>query len=147
MQVLARFEDRQPFAYSRDRREYRRVADDVAWAHEEDGLLRSARSGRPLAFRVGSFYLETETLAVLYFASDDLALFAVRQGGERRQWETLVPERDGGDVVLELQVTPASPPAECLHRDGQVAAETDGIGEMPAVQAEPLLRAVRTVGT
>ena len=107
MQVLARFEDRQPFAYSRDRREYRRVADDVAWAHEEDGLLRSARSGRPLAFRVGNFFLETETLAVLYFASDDLAVFAVRQRGERRERERLVPERDRGDVVLERQVAAA----------------------------------------
>jgi hypothetical protein len=69
MTVLLRLEDQRPFAYTRDHREYRRVADHSPWAHELDGWLRSARSGRPLAMQVGNFYLDPETLSLLYFES------------------------------------------------------------------------------
>ena len=71
MTVLMRLEDQRPFAYTRDRREYRRMADNSAWAHESDGWLVSARSGRPLAMQVGNFYLDATTLSVLYFESPD----------------------------------------------------------------------------
>jgi hypothetical protein len=70
MTVLMRLEDQRPFAYTRDHREYRRVADDTTWAHESEGWLVSARSGRPLAIQVGNFYLDSETLSVLYFRRD-----------------------------------------------------------------------------
>ena len=68
MTVLMRLEDDRPFAYSRDEQEFRRVADDTAWARQADGYLISVRSGRPLAARVGNFYLDAETLSLLYFA-------------------------------------------------------------------------------
>jgi hypothetical protein len=66
--VLMRLEDHQPFAYTRDNREFRRVGDDTAWAREVDGYLVSVRSGRALAMQVGNFFLDAETLSVLYFA-------------------------------------------------------------------------------
>lgn len=71
MTVLMRLEDRRPFAYTRDHHEYRRIADDTAWAHERDGWLLSVRSGRPLAIQVGNFYLDAETLSLLYFEPSD----------------------------------------------------------------------------
>ena len=71
IQVLTRFEDHQPFAYTHDRRSYRRVADHSEWALEMDGWIVSSRSGRPLAFRVGRFFLDPETLSLLYFARAD----------------------------------------------------------------------------
>jgi len=71
MTVLMRLEDRQPFAYSRDEREFRRVGDDTAWARQIDGYLVSVRSGRPLAMQVGNFYLDAETLSLLYFAPSE----------------------------------------------------------------------------
>ena len=67
-------------------------------------------------------------------------------GGIRRERQRLVPVRDGRDVVLELQVAPAAAPAERLHRDRQVGAEPDRVGEMPTVEAEALLRPVLAVG-
>ena len=67
MTVLMRLEDHQPFAYSRDEREFRRVGDDTAWARQVDGYLVSVQSGRPLAMQVGNFYLDAETLSLLYF--------------------------------------------------------------------------------
>jgi len=69
--VLMRLQDQQPFAYTHDHREYRRVVDHTPWAHEFDGWLISARSGRPLAMQVGNFYLDSETLSLLYFESSD----------------------------------------------------------------------------
>jgi hypothetical protein len=71
MTVLMRMEDHQPFAYTRDDREFRRVGDDTAWAREVDGCLVSMRSGRPLAIQVGNFYLDAETLSLLYFTPFD----------------------------------------------------------------------------
>ena len=71
MTVLMRLEDHEPFAYSRDEREFRRVADDTAWACQVDGYLVSVRSGRPLAMQVGNFYLDAETLSLLYFAPSE----------------------------------------------------------------------------
>ena len=68
MTMLMRMEDRRPFAYSRDEQEFRRVGDNTAWARHADGYLVSVRSGRPLAVQVGNFYLDSETLALLYFA-------------------------------------------------------------------------------
>jgi len=73
MTVLMRLEDQRPFAYTLDHREYRRVADHSTWAHELDGWLRSARSGRPLAMQVGNFYLDPDTLSLLYFESPTTA--------------------------------------------------------------------------
>jgi hypothetical protein len=71
MTVLMRLEDQRPFAYTRDRREYRRLADDSTWALESDGWLVSARSGRQLAIQVGNFYLDATTLSLLYFEAPE----------------------------------------------------------------------------
>ena len=68
MTMLMRMEDHQPFAYSRDEHEFRRVGDNTAWARHAAGSLISVRSGRTLAVQVGNFYLDAETLALLYFA-------------------------------------------------------------------------------
>ena len=71
MTVLMRVEDHRPFAYSHDDREFRRVGDGSAWAREVDGYLVSVRSGRLLAMQVGNFFLDAETLSVLYFAPSE----------------------------------------------------------------------------
>ena len=72
---------------------------------------------------------------------------AVGELGIRRERKRLVPVRDGRDVVLELQVAAAASPPERLHGDREIGREPDGVGEVPAVEAEPLLRSVRAVGT
>jgi hypothetical protein len=66
-----RLPDQRPFAYTQDHREYRRVADHSTWARESDGWLVSARSGRQLAIQVGNFYLDPETLSLLYFEAPE----------------------------------------------------------------------------
>jgi len=44
----------------------RRAADHSLWAHESEDLLLSARSGRPLARRIGNVFYDIETNAPLY---------------------------------------------------------------------------------
>ena len=43
-----------------------RAADRTLWAHEHDGLLLSARSGAPLAHRVGNIFYDLESDRPLY---------------------------------------------------------------------------------
>jgi len=62
---LSRFTVNEIFAYGVGR-DFRRAADHQLWAHESDDLLLSARSGTPLARRVGRVFYDIETGAPLY---------------------------------------------------------------------------------
>ena len=44
-----------------------RASDHELWAHESDDLLISARSGTPLAHRVGDVFYALETDTPLYY--------------------------------------------------------------------------------
>jgi hypothetical protein len=63
---LCRFDDGQVFAYTRGH-DLIRTADHTLWAHESGDILLSARSGRPIARRVGKAYLDVESNAPLYY--------------------------------------------------------------------------------
>jgi signal transduction protein with GAF and PtsI domain len=63
---LCRFDDNQVFAYKRGH-DLIRVADHTLWAHESGEILLSARSGRPIARRVGKTYLDVESDTPLYY--------------------------------------------------------------------------------
>lgn len=54
----------------------------------------------------------------------------------------LIPESDGGKVVLEGQITATGLPAESLEGDFEFFFEPDWVHDMPAVKAEPLLGVV-----
>jgi hypothetical protein len=55
------------FAYAVNRCDFRRAADDALWAHENDGLLLSARFGTPLARRDGRVFYDLESRAPLFY--------------------------------------------------------------------------------
>ena len=55
------------FAYAVGGHDFYRAGDHLLWAHESDGLLLSARSGRPLARREGKVFYDTETDLPLYY--------------------------------------------------------------------------------
>ena len=57
----------------------------------------------------------------------------------------LVPERRGGDIILEREVAAARAPAESLDHDLQVLLEADRVHDVPAVESEALLDAVMAV--
>src|SRR3954468_22947361 len=63
---------------------------------------------------------------------------------------SLVPEGGAGDVVLEGEVAlltfQGGAPAEGLDRHPQILRETNGVHDVPPVQAEALLGAVEAVG-
>ncbi len=63
---LCRFDDGQVFAYKRGH-DLIRAADHTLWAHESGEILLSARSGRPIARRVGKAYLDVESDTPLYY--------------------------------------------------------------------------------
>jgi hypothetical protein len=64
---LRRVEDGEPFAYARRGHDFIRVRDDQLWAHESEDLLLSARSGDPLARRMGAIFYQIDTGAPLYY--------------------------------------------------------------------------------
>jgi hypothetical protein len=69
---LCSFEDGQVFAYTtRAGHDYLRVADHSTWAHESDGLLLSARSGTPLARRMGNVFHAVTSNMPLYYERTD----------------------------------------------------------------------------
>jgi hypothetical protein len=69
---LCSFEDGQVFAYTtRASHEFFRVADHSTWAHESDGLLVSARSGTPLARRMGNVFHAITSNMPLYYERND----------------------------------------------------------------------------
>jgi len=76
-----RFDDHSPFAYAHGR-DFVRAADHTVWAHLSDGDLRSARSGRRIAYAVGDVFYDALTHAPVYYQSPELALpgTPVREG-------------------------------------------------------------------
>ncbi len=67
------------FAYMLHGRDFYRSSDHELWAHERDGLLLSARSGAPLARRVGRVFYDFETNVPLYYENDQTELHATRR--------------------------------------------------------------------
>ncbi len=64
---LCRIEDGEVFAYVSRGNEFVRMRDHELWAFEHDGVLVSARSGEPLAYREGKVYFACEGGAPLYY--------------------------------------------------------------------------------
>ena len=54
------------FAYATYGHDFYRLDDNSLWAHESEDLLLSARSGIPLAHRVGDVFYDIETDTPLY---------------------------------------------------------------------------------
>src|SRR5215469_7018469 len=57
-----------------------------------------------------------------------------------------VPEGGRGDIVAPWQVAAVAVPAKVLEGHPQGRGEVDGVGAVPPVHAEPLLRPVQPVG-
>jgi len=53
----------------------------------------------------------------------------------------LIPERNGRNVILQLEIAPAGLPSERLKRDLHIFLKPDGISDMPAVEPEARLPA------
>jgi hypothetical protein len=66
MRYLRRLDSRELFAYAQGGQFLHRVADGQAWAYETANYLFSARSGRPLAYRVGDTYFDAERHVPMY---------------------------------------------------------------------------------
>lgn len=64
---LCRFSVDEVFAYAVAGHDFYRAGDHALWAHESDGLLLSARSGRPLARRDGKVFYDIESDEPLYY--------------------------------------------------------------------------------
>ena len=64
---LRRVEDAAVFAYALRGHDFFRTSDHQPWAHERDGLLLSARSGMPLARRVGDVFYAPDADIPLYY--------------------------------------------------------------------------------
>ena len=63
---LRRIAETEMFAYAARGTGFFRASDRTLWAHEHDGLLLSARSGAPLAHRVGNIFYDVESDRPLY---------------------------------------------------------------------------------
>jgi hypothetical protein len=61
-----RVADTEMFAYAARGTGFFRASDRTLWAHEHDGVLLSARSGAPLAHRVGNVFYDLESELPLY---------------------------------------------------------------------------------
>ncbi len=64
---LCRFDTGVVFAYLERGHEFMRTSDHELWATERDGVLRSARSGLPLAYRRGRVYFAADTDEPLFY--------------------------------------------------------------------------------
>jgi hypothetical protein len=64
---LCRIEDGELFAYAERGNEFVRVSDHEIWAVEQDDVLKSARSGEPLAYRRGKVFFGSERDEPLYY--------------------------------------------------------------------------------
>jgi hypothetical protein len=58
------------FAYAKRGHDFVRASDHMLWAHESDDLLLSARSGCPLARRVGDVFHDVASHVPLYYEVD-----------------------------------------------------------------------------
>jgi hypothetical protein len=63
---LRRVAETAMFAYAARGTGFFRASDRTLWAHEHDGLLLSARSGTPLAHRIGNVFYDFESDRPLY---------------------------------------------------------------------------------
>src|SRR5690348_5150088 len=90
----------------------------------------------------------SQSLSGLPRASDDFEIIAVGKRWELRSRQRLVPESDRGDIVLQRQILAilVRAPTEGLNRHSKVALEANGIGDVPAIHPEALLRAINSVG-
>jgi hypothetical protein len=66
MRYLRRIDDGALFAYTREGHFFYRAADGELWAYETANYLYSARSGRALAYRVGTEYRDADRHVPLY---------------------------------------------------------------------------------
>jgi hypothetical protein len=66
MRYLRRLDSDELFAYAQGGNFLHRVADGHAWAYETANYLFSARSGRPLAYRVGDTYFDVDRHVPVY---------------------------------------------------------------------------------
>src|ERR1022692_2939888 len=78
--------------------------------------------------------------------SVQLQLVSAGQTGKLFVRFRLIPKRDGGDVVLQLQVASAGLPAERLNRHLQILLEANRVRDVPAIQAEARLRIAVAIG-
>ena len=69
----------------------------------------------------------------------------LRQRRKRRVRFRLIPEGDGGDVILQRLVAVILVPAEVLNRHPQIGFEMNRIPDVPAVHPETLLGTVKAV--
>jgi len=65
---LHRADDHRAFAYVRGR-DFVRASDHTVWAHLSDGYLRSARSGRRIAYQDGDVFYDADTREPIYYQS------------------------------------------------------------------------------
>jgi len=64
---LCRLSIDEVFAYAVGGHDFYRAGDHLLWAHENDGVLLSARSGTPLARRDGRVFYDIESDVPLYY--------------------------------------------------------------------------------
>ena len=64
---LFRFAIDEVFAFAMRGHDFYRAGDHTLWAHESEDLLLSARSGTPLAHRVGDVFYDVESDFPLYY--------------------------------------------------------------------------------
>src|SRR6185437_10184493 len=100
-------------------------------------------AGRKSGWR-GDYSAKIEQIGI----SDHFQRVLVGQPGERGGRQGLIPEGDRGDVVLQRQVAAVTlgAPAERLNGDAQILLEAHWVGDVPAVEAEALLRSVDAIG-
>jgi len=75
---LRRVDDAEVFAYSARGSGFVRASDHMLWAQERDGWLLSARSGTPLAHRVGNVFYDGESNLPLYYEDTNALTASVR---------------------------------------------------------------------
>src|SRR5579859_164355 len=126
-------------------RQARRLVVPQSTARKGPELIRGSGAGS-CALRKGSG--RTANRFPRRLGSDHFQIVAIRQGRERGGGQGLVPIGDRGDVVLQGQVAAVlvGAPAEGLDGDAEIGREADRVHDVPAVQAEALLRAVDAVG-
>ena len=67
MRCLRRVDDHEVFAHARGGRFFYRAADGELWACETAYYRASARSGTPLAYRVGTVYHDADRHVPMYY--------------------------------------------------------------------------------
>jgi hypothetical protein len=81
---LRRVDDAEVFAYAARGSGFVRASDHMLWAHERDGWLLSARSGTPLAHRLGNVFYDRESNVPLYYEDTNGVTAPVRDQDDSR---------------------------------------------------------------